>query len=93
MKFLEEIEQIIKEKADNRDAAFQLWTWLPSYKDAQKHHGDYASEFMPSVHDVMIEACMFIAKGLVITEEDTKNSEGWFTCQCEQGHEVTKDGN
>lgn len=86
MGILEEFEKIIEEKRSNKDAAFQLWTWLPSYKDAQKHHGDYASEFTPCAHDVMIEACMFIAKGLNVTEQDIKDAGEWFVCSCGQDH-------
>lgn len=45
---------------DVENGAFDLWTHLPSYLVAQKHHGDYASEFRPSPNEVMSEASEFI---------------------------------
>ena len=49
------------ELEEQHGAAFDLWTWLPSYKEANLHHGDYACEFQPSLRDVIIEATMYIA--------------------------------
>lgn len=40
-----------------RHSAFDLWTWLPSYRAAEKFHGDYASEFQPPIDEIMHEAC------------------------------------
>ena len=34
-----------KQLSDEKSAAHDLWTWLPSYKVAERNHGDYASEF------------------------------------------------
>lgn len=69
------------------DAAGQLWTWLPSHKVAEKHHGDYAMEFCPSVKDVLVEAAMYIGhmkhpeRALGLDEQD------WFTrCPCGEEH-------
>lgn len=47
------------EKAENE--AYDLWSWLPSSRVAERHHGDYYSEFSPSTEDVMEEASMFLA--------------------------------
>jgi len=43
-------------------AAHDLATWLPSYKCAQKHHGDYAYDFISDVDDVLEEASMLLAE-------------------------------
>lgn len=44
-------------EAEN-NAAYDLWSWLPSRKAAERDHGDYADEAMPSTADVMKEAAM-----------------------------------
>lgn len=75
-----------KQLEDESNAAFNLWTWLPSYKDSQKGHGDYASEFMPSVADIMNEACCFIADGLNPSEEKIKERGYIYKCTCEEDH-------
>ena len=75
-------DQLSKE----RDAAFDLWTWLPSHKEAQKFHGDYANEFIPSVRDILIEASMFISAGLKISGEEAKDPEHFYACPCGESH-------
>ena len=67
-----------------RNEAFSLWTWLPSYKAAEKAHGDYASNFTPSVTDVLREACTFISHGLNPTEEQRANYI--YQCPCGETH-------
>ena len=52
-----EIVRLAHELEKENNAAFDLWTWLPSHEKATKHHGDYASEFMPSIDEIMKEAC------------------------------------
>ena len=74
--------------SDEKSSAHDLWTWLPSYKVAEKNHGDYASEFSPSVRDIMVEAAMYISTlkdppG----KEQTLDEKEWFTrCPCGQEH-------
>lgn len=51
-----QLRSLVRDLDDADNAAFDLWTWLPSYRAAEKHHGDYACEFRPSNADVMIEA-------------------------------------
>lgn len=74
--------------SEERSAAHDLWTWLPSYKVAERNHGDYASEFCPCVKDVMTEAAMYISTlkdppG----KKETPDEKEWFTrCPCEQYH-------
>lgn len=68
------------------EASQELWTWLPSYKEAEKHHGDYASEFRPSVGDIMKEATFFISHNLNPTEEQIKEAGEFYQCPCDREH-------
>lgn len=83
-------DQIIRlghQLSEERNAAHDLWSWLPSHDVAVKHHGDYASNFQPSVKDVMAEAAQYFAwiksgRG-PLTTEDTS----WFNrCPCDEDH-------
>jgi len=60
--FVQELVNLGEELSKERDTAHDLWTWLPSYKVAEKNHGDYASEFAPTVADIMREAAMYIGR-------------------------------
>jgi hypothetical protein len=51
--------------ARERDAAFYLWTWLPSRAAAERAHGDYASEHRPGNADIMREAAPWPSAGQV----------------------------
>ena len=77
-----------RQLAAEGDAAHDLWTWLPSYKVAQKHHGDQASEHRPSNRDVMVEAAMYLAS--VNGSPDapmTSEEREWFErCPCGEDH-------
>lgn len=44
-----------------RNRALDLWTWLPSYRKATEHHGDYACEYQPPIDEIMREACEMFA--------------------------------
>ena len=49
-------------------------------------HGDHASNFTPSVHDVLMEACIVFSKerGFGLSKED----RGFLTqCPCGEDHE------
>lgn len=71
------------------NAAHDLWTWLPSYKIAEKHHGDYAFEFRPSIASLLIEATVVIAEKAGSSPSDIERAE-WNECPCGAGHdEVT----
>jgi len=87
MALRDEFIRLGNQLAEERDAAFSLWTWLPSYKEAEKHHGDYAGEHMPSVADIIKEASMFIAHGLNPTDEQRKEAGEWYQCPCGEPHE------
>ena len=49
-----------EELTEMKSSAYDLWTWLPSHREAKKHHGDYACEFTPPIQTVMIEASIYI---------------------------------
>lgn len=79
--------------AEDQNRAHDLWTWLPSYTVAQRHHGDYASEFQPEIADIMTEAALYIAKLRRGVTCATKNEEAeekdWFeSCSCGDDHDA-----
>jgi hypothetical protein len=75
-----------QELSETQNRAFDLWTWLPSYKVAHKFHGDYASSFVPRIQDIIMEANLYIQylKDLQMNEERRR----WFEeCPCGTPHE------
>jgi hypothetical protein len=90
MKIAQELIQFGQQLAAEKDAAHDLWTWLPSHKIAAKHHGDYASEHCPSNQDVMKEAAMYLAVLQDPPREYTTEEQEWFSrCPCDNDHEET----
>ena len=69
--------------------AHDIWSWLPSQKVAEKHHGEYYSEFQPSIPDVMTEACLYINKLKNRPNEPLNDEEKeWFQrCPCGEVHD------
>lgn len=87
MKLAQELIQLGQQLAAENDAAHDLWTWLPSYKVAQKHHGDYAYEYRPSNQDVMVEAAKYLAHLTRADTTMTAEEQEWFTrCSCGEDH-------
>ena len=74
------------ELSEQQNKAFELWTRLPSYQAAKAAHGDYASEYTPSVADVMVEATMFISHGLCPTKEQKVEAGEFYKCPCGEAH-------
>lgn len=72
------------EQQENK--AYDLWTWLPSYKAAKAGHGDYACEHRPSVSDVLAEAALFISHGLNPTAEQVAEAGEFYSCPCGEDH-------
>ena len=73
--------------SEEDNAAHDLWSWLPSHRVAEKHHGDYAVEYQPSMAELMKEASMYLAHlkhpGLPLTPEE----QDWFErCPCGDIH-------
>ena len=80
--------------SEEANAAHDLWSWLPSRKVAEKHHGDYATEFQPSVADVMREAAMYVAylgsraARIGYYRDHTAEEKEWFMrCPCGGNHD------
>jgi hypothetical protein len=79
--------QLGEQLAAENNAAHDLWTWLPSHKVAEKHHGDYASEHCPSNADVMKEAAMYLGHLQRPDVPWTIEETDWFeSCPCGEDH-------
>lgn len=88
----DEIGRLAHTMDEEDNAASDLWTWLPSYREAEKHHGDYWQEQKPSNADIMNEAAMYLM-GLKPTPEqiaqaaaDASEPGQWFACPCGEDH-------
>lgn len=66
---------------DERNAASDLWTWLPSYGAACRCHGDHAGNFMPDTADIMKEAAKYFSHFKGGEHSQAEKSE-WFSCPC-----------
>jgi hypothetical protein len=98
MNAAEAIIALGNELSEQKNAAFDLWTWLPSYKVAQKHHGDYADNETPSVKDILVEAAMYIAAvkdpssphgpktAEVLRTNNIEETEWFERCPCGKDH-------
>jgi hypothetical protein len=88
----QEIIRLGEQLAAEDNAAHDLWTWLPSHKVAERHHGDYADSVAPAVEDVLKEAAIYIhsLKRIGSTSpEDVAEEREWFErCPCGEDHEV-----
>jgi hypothetical protein len=61
MSFESELLSFAHNIEKSNEAAYDLWTWLPSYRKAKNCLGDYACNVRPNTADIMREACDFIA--------------------------------
>lgn len=66
----------------NRDAASDLWSWLPSYRKAKDCMGDYCFKVMPSIADIMIEATIYISSIKKNISDDFTIADPYFQCPC-----------
>lgn len=64
------------------EAAFQLWSWLPSYRAAEKAHGEHACEHRPSVRDVLAEAAEYLSHKMNPTPEQVQEAGELYRCPC-----------
>ena len=78
--FKDGLLQMAKYIEDVENSSFDLWTWLPSHKEAEKYHGDYADEFKPEPQYVIKEACAYLSS----LKYDTESL--YFKCPCENEH-------
>lgn len=80
---IEQLEALVQEYTRNQDSAFDLWTWLPSYRGAEKAHGDYGSSHQPSVAQILQEACNVFAS----QQYPDSNDPPPEVCPCQEcGH-------
>jgi hypothetical protein len=89
MNLRNEIQNFAKELEEQDNAAMDLWSWLPSYREAKKYHGDYHHEFQPSIADIMKEASTVFAKTKYdepIIDGDDRQPR--FQCPCGETHIV-----
>lgn len=91
MDFTSGLRDLVRRLDADDNAAYELWTWLPSYKVAQKHHGDYASNHQPPAADVMREAAMVFALQARPDSVTPAEQAEWFE-QCPCGESHTEDG-
>ena len=79
----DEIIRLGRQLGQENEAAFNLWTWLPTHGIAKVFHGDYATEFTPSNEDVMKEACMVMSE-LCGYDHNRRERADWLeTCPCD----------
>lgn len=83
------ISDLARQFENEDNAGFDLWTHLPSYKEAQKFHGDYASEYRPTTADLLIEATMYISHGANPNEEQIARAGEMYLCPCGEDHYST----
>jgi hypothetical protein len=89
-----EMASLLRNLDAEDNAAFDLWTWLPSYKDATTHHGDYASEHKPSNADILREAALVFSLKKYTEQVDIDSwwsrnkaeADSFFKCQCGEEH-------
>lgn len=78
------IAELARQFAAEDNAAFDLWSWLPSHRRASKAHGDYASEYRPSIASLLYEATLVLSG-----TSDAKIAEylDEVGCSCGEVHE------
>lgn len=82
MSLRDQIQSFARQLEQESNAAFDLWTWLPSHQAAKKSHGDYASEFTPDPADIMREAAIYLAQ-LKGHEPSSETVQEWYGCPCQ----------
>lgn len=87
MSIKQDIIRLAHDLEEERNEAFMLWTWLPSHKVVEKHHGDHGDNFTPSVSDILKEATLWLA--YINSKKDNPDApmsdeqKQWFTeCPC-----------
>ena len=75
--------QLGEQLATEKNKAFDLWSWLPSAKAAEQSHGEYFSEFTPSVGDILTEAAMFIQAECAPSAKALAE-EPLYRCPCDE---------
>lgn len=81
-----ELSMMLKDLDAADAAANDLWSWLPSYTVAKRHHGDYVLEVCPSPTDVMNEAATVLALQRSGREPNEEEKALLESCPCGEGH-------
>lgn len=85
--FRNELIKLGHELSEEKNAAYNLWSWLPSRRAAEQAHGDYAGNYCPSVRDILEEAATFIGHGMAPTPEQLAEEE-LYHCPCGNDHSL-----
>jgi hypothetical protein len=74
------------------EAAFDLWSWLPSEHFAKRGHGDYACEHRPSNAMLMRESALVfsILRGYIEGMDSPEYLDA-FKCPCEECPNITRE--
>ena len=89
--YISMMRQFLSDYDSEREEAHDLWTWLPSYKAAEKSHGDYACEFTPPayvLHGTISHVLAYLINGSPITDEWI---EEWCGCPCDDCDNIEGD--
>jgi hypothetical protein len=86
MSIRHEIQALARQFDAEDNAAFDLWSWLPSYKEAKKFHGEYVDQHEPSIADIMKEASIFFSHKMNPTPEQIKEAGEFYKCPCGENH-------
>jgi hypothetical protein len=83
MSIRQEIKNLAAILTEEEDAAMDLWTCLPSHKEACERHGENALSYCPNPRAVMREAEETFR---VLADHDSEDRTGllsFFGCQCD----------
>ncbi len=75
---------LAKQLQIEEDIVSDLWTWLPSFREAQKYHGDHYHNYKPKLDNIVLEACLIFS----VLNGHGLNSEEYsiFNCPCTENH-------
>lgn len=72
-----QLRQFLDEADSIDDIAYQLWTWLPSYKLCEEDKGrDNTHHFIPPTEDIIRETCSVLA--FLAGYIETFNTRPWW---------------
>ena len=83
---VDDIIRLGHDLSEAKNAAFDLWTWLPSAESAKLAHGDYYSEKCPPLDIVMKEAAYYIARLKNPNKEMSADERDFYSCPCGEEH-------
>ncbi len=86
--FVNGLRDLLAQMDSEAEAAYDLWSWLPSRKVAERHHGDYASNVQPTVADIMREAALVLAEAAGSKLDPAERADFFEKCPCGEDHET-----